>query len=133
INDNMGVHIANTVIKLMAKNDLPIHHSKILMLGITFKENCPDIRNSRVVDVIRELQSFGTDVDIYDPQADAEEVRHEYGLDLVKAPSGPYHAVVLTVSHDEFREMDIRSLLSKNAVVYDVKGFLDKSLVTARL
>ncbi len=133
INDNMGVHIANTVIKLMAKNDLPIHHGKILMLGVTFKENCPDIRNSRVVDVIRELQSFGTDVDIYDPQADAEEVRHEYGLDLVKAPSGPYHAIVLTVSHSEFREMDIRSLMGKNAVVYDVKGVLDRSIVTARL
>ena len=133
INDNMGIHIANTVIKLMAKNDLPIHHSRILMLGITFKENCPDIRNSRVVDVIRELQSFGTDVDIYDPQADAEEVRHEYGLDLVNAPDGPYHAIVLTVSHSEFRELDIRSLMGKNAVVYDVKGVLDRSIVTARL
>lgn len=133
INDNMGVHIANTVIKLMAKNDHPIHKGKVLVLGITFKENCPDIRNSRVVDVVRELQSFGTDVDIYDPQADAEEVRHEYGLSLIDKPSKKYHAVVLTVSHEEFRTLDLDGLTERNAVVYDVKGFLDKSKVTARL
>lgn len=133
INDNMGVHIANTVIKLMAKNDHPIHKGKVLVLGITFKENCPDIRNSRVVDVVRELQSFGTDVDIYDPQADAEEVCHEYGLSLIDKPSKKYHAVVLTVSHEEFRTLDLDGLTERNAVVYDVKGFLDKSKVTARL
>src|SRR5690606_3323947 len=130
---NMGVHIANTVIKLMAKNDHPIHKGKVLVLGITFKENCPDIRNSRVVDVVRELQSFGTDVDIYDPQADAEEVRHEYVLSLHDNPSKKYHAVVLTVSHEEFRTLDLDGLTERNAVVYDVKGFLDKSKVTARL
>src|SRR5687768_12413811 len=82
INDNMGIHIAKCVIKLMAKNELPIHKADVLILGITFKENCPDIRNSRVVDLIRELQSFGTIVDIYDPYADAEEVHIEYGLKM---------------------------------------------------
>jgi UDP-N-acetyl-D-glucosamine/UDP-N-acetyl-D-galactosamine dehydrogenase len=133
INDNMGVHIANSVIKLMARNSLPINKAKVLMLGITFKENCPDIRNSKVVDVVRELESFGTSVDIYDPQADAQEVKHEYGLDLVDGLKKKYHAVVLTVSHNEFASLNIKSLLEENGVVYDVKGFLDKSLVTARL
>jgi UDP-N-acetyl-D-galactosamine dehydrogenase len=133
INDNMGVHIANTVIKLMAQNDLPIKKANILMLGITFKENCPDIRNSKVVDVIRELQSFGTLVDIYDPQADPEEVKCEYDLTLISSPAKKYHAVVLTVSHQEFLSLDLQSLCHENAVVYDVKGFLDKSKVTARL
>lgn len=134
INDNMGVHIANTVIKLMAQNNLPINKGKVLMLGITFKENCPDIRNSKVVDVVRELQSFGTEVDIFDPQADAGEVKHEYGLEMIAGLDGKkYHAIVLTVSHDEFNNIDLNSIKEKNAVVYDVKGFLQKSLITARL
>ncbi len=85
INDNMGAHIASRVIKLMTQNDLPVNKAKVLVLGITFKENCPDIRNSKVIDVIRELQSYGTDVEMYDPQADAEEVKHEYGLTLTSA------------------------------------------------
>lgn len=134
INDNMGVHIANTVIKLMAQKNLPINQGKVLMLGITFKENCPDIRNSKVVDVVRELSSFGTQVDIFDPQADADEVRHEYGLDMIgKLDGRKYHAIVLTVSHQEFNDIDLDSISEENAVVYDVKGFLKKSLITARL
>jgi UDP-N-acetyl-D-glucosamine/UDP-N-acetyl-D-galactosamine dehydrogenase len=133
INDNMGLHIANTVIKLMAQNDLPINRANVLMLGITFKENCPDIRNSKVVDVIKELESFGTTVDIYDPQADPAEVKHEYGLELVRKLDKKYHAIVLTVSHKEFMELDFNALKEENAVVYDVKGFLEKSAVTARL
>jgi UDP-N-acetyl-D-galactosamine dehydrogenase len=87
INDNMGAHIASKVIKLMAQHEHPIHEGKILVLGITFKENCPDIRNSKVVDVIQELKSYGTSVDVYDPQADAAEVEHEYGLKLVAQSS----------------------------------------------
>jgi UDP-N-acetyl-D-glucosamine/UDP-N-acetyl-D-galactosamine dehydrogenase len=133
INDNMGVYIANKVIKLMAQNNLPINKGKVLMLGITFKENCPDIRNSKVVDVIRELQSFGAEVDIYDPQADGDEVQHEYNLSLIKSLNKRYHAIVLTVSHEEFSSLDLKPLSEENAIVYDVKGFLDKSLVTARL
>jgi len=124
---------ANDVIKLMAKNQLPIHGGKVLMLGLTFKENCPDIRNSKVVDVVRELISFGTQVDIYDPHADGEEVKHEYSLELVKNISKKYHAVVLAVGHKEFSSITWAKLKEENAVVYDVKGFLDKSLVTARL
>jgi UDP-N-acetyl-D-galactosamine dehydrogenase len=133
INDNMGVHIANSVIKLMAQNELPINNANVLMLGITFKEYCPDIRNSKVVDVVRELQSFGTKVDIYDPQADAAEVKHEYGLSLVPTLSKKYHAIILTVSHTEFATLDLKAISHEKAVVYDVKGFLPKSQVTARL
>jgi UDP-N-acetyl-D-galactosamine dehydrogenase len=129
----MGNHIATCVVKLMAKNDLPISKSNILILGITFKENCPDIRNSRVIDVIQELKSYGAFVDIYDPQADREEVLHEYDLSLIDKPEKKYHAVVLAVSHKEFAELDWKSLCDKNTVVYDVKGFLDRSLVTGRL
>lgn len=133
INDNMGVYIANNVIKLMAQHDLPINKANILILGITFKENCPDIRNSKVVDVIRELQSFGTQIDIYDPQANADEVMHEYKLSLVAKPDKKYHAIVLTVSHDEFLTMDLHAISHEHVVIYDVKGCLDKSKVTARL
>jgi UDP-N-acetyl-D-galactosamine dehydrogenase len=133
INDNMGMHIANSVIKLMAKNSHPIKQANILMLGITFKENCPDIRNSKVVDVVRELEGFGCYVDIYDPQADQEEVKHEYNLSLIQKPDKKYNAIVLAVSHTEFNSLDWSSIKDEKTIVYDVKGFLDKSFVTARL
>jgi UDP-N-acetyl-D-galactosamine dehydrogenase len=133
INDNMGKHIANCVIKLMAQNELPINKADILVLGITFKENCPDIRNSRVVDVISELKSYGTNVEIYDPQADGEEVKHEYGLALITSLSKKYHAVVLAVNHKEFNDLDWSKIRNEKTVVYDVKGTLDKSIITARL
>ena len=133
INDNMGIHIANNVIKLMAKNDLPIKNSNVLMLGITFKENCPDIRNSKVVDVIQELKGFGCNIDVYDPQADAEEVKHEYGLSLASSLGKKYHAIVLAVGHQDFKNLDWSKIKDHNTVVYDVKGVLDQSLVSARL
>ncbi len=133
INDNMGAHIAGNVIKLMAKNQLPVYGADVLVMGITFKENCPDIRNSKVVDVINELKSYGTNVDIYDPQADNEEVKHEYGLSLVDKLSKKYHAIVLAVGHDEFKSLDWSVIKQSNTVVYDVKGFLDKSITTSRL
>lgn len=133
INDNMSVYIANEVIKLMAKNKLPIHEGKILVLGLTFKENCPDIRNSKVVNVIRELSGFGASVDVYDPHADTEEVKHEYNLTLIKTLEKKYHGIVLAVSHKEFASLDWKNLKEPRAVVYDVKGFLDRSLITSRL
>ena len=133
INDNMGVHIANRVIKLMTQNDLPVNNAKVLVLGITFKENCPDIRNSKAIDLIRELKSFGTDVEVYDPQADATEVKHEYGISLTPKLNKKYSAIVLAVSHKEFSALDWNSIKEEKAIVYDVKGFLDKSLVSARL
>ncbi len=133
INDNMGVHIANRVIKLMTQNDLAVNKAKVLVLGITFKENCPDIRNSKAIDVIRELQSFGADVDVYDPQADEKEVQHEYGISLTSKLGKKYAAIVLAVSHKEFAGLDWKSIKDDKTVVYDVKGFLDKSLISARL
>ncbi|HOX83723.1 MAG TPA: nucleotide sugar dehydrogenase [Chryseolinea sp.] len=133
INDNMGEHIATRVIKLMAQNDLPINKGDVLVLGITFKENCPDIRNSKVIDVIRELQSFGTNVDVYDPEADSEEVKHEYGLSLVQSLTKKYHAIVLAVNHDQFLELNWDTIRQDKTVVFDVKGSLDKSIITARL
>jgi UDP-N-acetyl-D-galactosamine dehydrogenase len=133
INDNMGAHIANRVIKLMSQNELPINKANVLVLGITFKENCPDIRNSKVIDVIRELESFGTQVDTYDPQADPEEVKHEYGLTLAQSISKKYHAIVLAVSHKDFENIDWKKIADKNTVIYDVKGLMDKNTITARL
>jgi UDP-N-acetyl-D-galactosamine dehydrogenase len=133
INDNMGIHIANKVVKLMAHNELPIHNANVLVLGITFKENCPDIRNSRVVDVIRELQSFGIQVDVFDPLADNAEVQHEYGMSLIEKPTKKYHGIVMAVAHEEFKKLDWKGMSLEKTVVYDVKGVLDRSLVTARL
>jgi UDP-N-acetyl-D-galactosamine dehydrogenase len=133
INDNMGNHVASRVIKLMAQHEQPIKGGKVLVLGITFKENCPDTRNSKVVDVIQELKSYGTDVDIYDPHADPAEVKHEYQLSLISKLEKKYNAIVLAVSHDEFKTIEWSKIRSDGAVVFDVKGVLDKSIVTARL
>jgi len=117
----------------MARHNLPINKAKVLVLGITFKENCPDIRNSKAIDVVKELQSFGTDVDVYDPHADKADVHHEYGLDLAETLNQKYHAVVLAVSHTEFASLNWNVIKDETTVVYDIKGFLDRSLVTARL
>lgn len=133
INDNMGIHIANRVIKLMTQNDLQVKNAKVLVLGITFKENCPDIRNSKAIDVIRELQSFGADVEVYDLQADAREVMHEYNISLTSELNKKYSAIVLAVSHKEFGSLDWKAIKDDNTIVYDIKGFLDKSLISARL
>lgn len=133
INDNMPVYIANAVIKLMAKNDLPINKSRILVLGVTFKEDCPDIRNSKVADVVKELQTYGALVDVFDPHANAKEVSHEYGLKLIEALKEKYHGIVLAVGHQEFKDLDWDSIRGERTVVYDVKGFLDRSMVSARL
>ena len=133
INDTMGIYVANSVIKLMAQHELPINKADILILGITFKENCPDIRNSRVIDVIRELQSFGTRIDVYDPEADAVEVKNEYNLRLIDKLDKKYHAIVLAVGHQKFNTLDWDAIKFDKSVVYDVKGILEKNMITARL
>ena len=138
LNDNMGIHVANRVVKLLIQKGSRVQGAKILVLGITFKENCPDIRNSHVVDVIRELQEFGCQVVVHDPWADAEEVRHEYGLDLLPAlqapgPFAPYEAVVLAVAHEKFRDLDFSEAGPKNIVVFDIKSFLNRRLIDGRL
>ncbi|MBX2961029.1 MAG: nucleotide sugar dehydrogenase [Cyclobacteriaceae bacterium] len=133
INDNMGAYIAGNVIKLMAQNQLPVYGADVLVLGITFKENCPDIRNSKVVDVIQELKNYSTNVDIFDPWAENDEVKHEYGLSLISKPSKKYHAILLAVGHEEFKSLDWSIVKQENTVVYDVKGFLDPGVATSRL
>ncbi len=133
INDDMGVHIANKVVKLMVREGHRVKNAKALILGITFKENCPDIRNSKVIDVIDELKEFGMSVDVFDPHADQDEVKHEYGVNLIKQPLEGYDTIILTVSHDEFKDLDIKKLGNSNAVIYDVKSFLPKAIVTDRL
>ncbi len=133
INDNMGAYVAKEIVKLLIKKSFKVDGAKVLVLGITFKENCPDIRNSRVVDVISELKDFGCVTDIYDPWADSAEVEHEYGVSLVKEPANDYDAVVLAVAHKEFRGLDINSLKKDGAVVYDIKGFLPKGVADKRL
>lgn len=134
INDNMGIVVAERVIKLMIKNTHQIVGSKVAILGVTFKENCPDIRNSRVVDVIRELQDFGCNVEVYDPWADKEEVQREYGLilkDLETFDLREYQAVIIAVAHNAFKELDFKS--RDKVVVYDLKGILPKEQVSGRL
>lgn len=133
INDNMGMYIANKAIKLMANNDNPIKNSRVLVLGITFKENCPDIRNSRVIDIIKELQGFGTNVDVYDPEADKEEVKDEYGIELIDKPTRVYNAIILAVGHLQFLDLSMDMIKDEKTVIYDVKGFLKPSNITARL
>ncbi|SFO86565.1 Vi polysaccharide biosynthesis UDP-N-acetylglucosamine C-6 dehydrogenase TviB [Hydrogenimonas thermophila] len=143
INDNMGIHVANKVVKLMIHKGHTIKGSRVLVLGITFKENCPDIRNSRVIDVIRELQEFGCNVDVYDPWADKEEVKREYDIDLLQItnnqlPITNYNSIILAVAHNEFKKLNdiiqnLNSDIKDSLVVYDIKGILDKNSVDNRL
>ena len=134
LNDSMGQYVASEVIKLMVKNDIRIKDAKILVLGITFKENCPDVRNTRAVDVIKHLQDFGTDVSIYDPWANTEEVMHEYQLSTTTTlPKDKYDAVVLTVAHKEFKALNLNELKNKNGILYDVKGILEENTIDGRL
>jgi UDP-N-acetyl-D-galactosamine dehydrogenase len=126
VNDSMGQYVAMEVIKLMVQKDIKIKGANILNLGITFKENCPDVRNTKAVDVIKELKGFGTDVTIYDPWANPEEVKHEYNLETVQQlPKNSFDAIILTVAHNEFLKEDLESLLKPNGVLYDVKGVLN--------
>jgi len=125
MNDSMGQYVASEIVKLMLQNDQKVKGANILVMGITFKENCPDVRNTKVVDVIKNLKEYGTNVTIYDPLANPEEVKHEYGLTTVKEiPCEKYEAVVLAVAHKEFLELDLDQLKNGNTVVYDVKGVL---------
>ena len=118
----------------MIQKNHTIKGAKVLVMGITFKENCPDLRNSKVIDVIKELKEFGIEVDIYDPQADKEEVRREYNLSLNDSlQNNSYNAVIHAVSHKEFHYINIKELLFENGVVYDVKSVLPKDLVDGRL
>ncbi|MCE2816214.1 MAG: nucleotide sugar dehydrogenase [Cryomorphaceae bacterium] len=134
VNDSMGMFVANKVVKLMIGNGLAVHGSKALVLGVTFKENCPDIRNTRVVDIVSELQQFGIEVDVYDPWADAHEVREEYGISLAESPGTGYHAVILAVAHEQFAGLDRNQLgLKPDGVVFDTKALWPREMVDGRL
>ncbi|MCZ2473125.1 nucleotide sugar dehydrogenase [Aquirufa ecclesiirivi] len=133
VNDNMGIFVANKLVKLLIRKGHKIEGAKTLMLGITFKENCPDIRNSRVVDIYRELTDFGMDVDVFDPWANAEEVKNEHGINLVSTMSDNYQAIVLTVAHDEFLSLEYGKLKAPSGILFDIKAVLDRALVDARL
>ena len=133
LNNSMGPFVASEVVKLLMKSGHVIKMSKVIVLGITFKENCPDIRNSRVIDVIKELQDFEVEVDVFDPWANNEEVKHEYKIDLKEAPNlSDYQGIILAVAHDQFRN-GFLDQVSDDTVIYDVKSILPKEKVTARL
>ncbi len=135
LNDGMGQYIANEIVKLMIKNDVPVKGANVLLLGITFKENCTDVRNTRVMDIIRELTSYGISLTIYDPWAKAEDVAHEYGIDIVTAlPQDTlFDSLVLAVAHNQFMGLDWKKRLKPGGIIYDVKGCLDKAMVDGRL
>lgn len=137
INDGMGDHVAEQLIKAMLKRRMPVNGARVLVLGLTFKENCPDLRNTRVVDVVQELGKYGVDVDVHDPWADPKEAKAEYDIDLVETPkAGTYNAIVLAVAHDEFRERGIDGIRALGAVdhmVYDIKYLFDADASDLRL
>ena len=134
LNDGMGNYVASEIVKCMIKKDVPVNGANILVLGITFKENCPDVRNTKAVDLISSLKDYGSNITIHDPWANEQEVFQEYGLKSLKTmPNQKFDAVVLAVSHDKFKSIDFQSLKNNNAVVYDVKNFIDDTFVDGRL
>lgn len=134
VNDNMGMFVANKVVKLMIGKGHTIKGANALILGITFKENCPDVRNTKVVDIYNELKQFEINVDVYDPWADAAEVKHEYNIDLLPKLNGKkYDSVIVAVAHNEFLSIDFKQLQANNTVIFDTKAFIDRNLVDGRL
>lgn len=135
VNNSISEFIAQKTLKLMIQKGHTIKDSNVLILGITFKENCPDVRNTKVVDIRKELVEFGVNVDMFDPWAEAEEVHEEYGIDLVSKldETKMYNAIIVAVAHDEFKAFDFAKYKNQGAIIYDVKGFVDRDLVDARL
>lgn len=135
LNDGMGAYVANETIKLMIKKEIPIKNAGVLILGFTFKENCPDVRNTRVIDIVNELKSYQAKVSVCDPWADPAIVKHEYGIETFKKLSAfeKYDAIILAVAHDEFNHLNIHDLVNSPSVIYDVKGVLNDKAVDARL
>ena len=137
LNDGMGTYVADQVIKCMNKKGVLVKDAKILILGITFKENCPDIRNTKVVDIYRSLQEYTSNIIVYDPWADPARVEKEYGIKIesseLKVESLEFDAIILAVAHNQFKEMDVKSLLKPNGVIYDVKGVLPREIIDGRL
>jgi UDP-N-acetyl-D-galactosamine dehydrogenase len=133
LNDSMGQYVATEVVKLMIRKDIKVLNSKVLLLGFTFKEDCPDVRNTRVIDIYNELRNFEINVEVYDPWANPDEVKHEYDIEISNSfPINKYSAVILAVAHKDFLNFDIRSL-TPNGVIFDVKGILSKNIIDSRL
>lgn len=133
INENMGAFVANKVVKMLINKNHAIRSARVLILGITFKENCPDIRNSGVVDIVNEFKEYGTEVSVYDPWVNHQEVMDEYGIAMIDEPEGIYSAVILAVSHSQFLSMNIKDLVSNSGVIFDVKSTLPKENIDGRL
>ncbi len=134
LNDGMGAYVANQAIKLMNKRGVLVKDAKILMLGITFKENCPDIRNTKVVDIYHTLQEYTNNITVFDPWANPEEVKHHYGIDIVsELPQEHFDLAIVAVAHNKFREIDFATLKSQGTLIYDVKNFVDRKIVDERL
>ena len=134
LNDGMGAYVANQTIKCMNKKGILVKNARILILGITFKENCPDIRNTKVVDIYHTLAEYTPNITVYDPWANAAHVQKEYGIEIVnQLPQQPYDAIILAVAHKEFNTLKLRDLTVENGVIYDVKGVLDRNIIDARL
>jgi UDP-N-acetyl-D-galactosamine dehydrogenase len=134
VNDNMGIFVANKLVKLLISKGYVVTKTKVLVLGITFKEDCPDIRNSKVIDIIRELEQFNINVDVFDPHADKHEVAEEYGISLIGSLVKTYEGIILAVSHQEFLKLELDKLKSSHSsVIFDTKSFLPRSIADARL
>lgn len=134
MNDGMGEYVANQVIKLMLKKGIQVLNSNLLILGFTFKENCPDVRNTKVIDIYKTLKEFDLNITIYDPWANPEIVKHEYGINVVnKLPDDKFDAIISAVSHDKFISLNITALLRNVSVVYDVKSMIDRNIIDGRL
>lgn len=133
VNDYMGRFVAQKMIKLMTHQDIKVKNARVLMLGITFKENCPDVRNTKVVDILHELEEFGVNVETFDPWAEKETVHEEYGINLVDAPTGTYDGIILAVSHHQFENIDLKKFKKSACVIFDTKAILPQDMVDARL
>ena len=136
LNDSMGPFVSQETIKMMIKNGTPIKDANVLVLGITFKEDCPDIRNSRAIDIVRELETYNVNVDVFDPWATAAEVKHEYGLDLLSSKNDitkKYDGIIIAVSHKEFKELDLNDYVADRHIIFDVKSTLSKDKSHGRL
>ena len=134
MNDGMGEYVANQVVKLMLKKGIQVLNSNILILGFTFKENCPDVRNTKVIDIYNSLKEYNVNITVYDPWASPEVVKYEYGIELInELPAEKYDTVVLAVAHDNFINMNVESLLNELNVFFDVKGVFDRRMVDGRL
>ena len=134
LNDGMGAYVANQTIKCMNKKGVMVKDAKILLMGVTFKENCPDVRNTKIVDIYTTLQEYTNNVTVYDPWANADVVKHEYGIDItIELPIEKFDAVIMGVAHKQFLSLDVKSLVKEGGVIYDVKGLLPRDIVDGRL